>query len=109
MEEDIKTLQQEFDQKGMTVSEFEEWAEKLVERHNKIVDLCNNPDINSIIEELGIQYNHLIPLILVMMIFGSTNYSKKVTKEEVMTKYSYMKDLKHIIEAGKEISKEDVS
>lgn len=109
MEEDIKTLQKEFDQKGMTASEFEEWSEKLVERHNRIVDLCNNSDLSSIIEELGISYNYLTPLILVMLLFGSTNYSKKVTKEEVMTKYDYMKDINSIIKTEEEISKENAS
>lgn len=50
--------------------------------------------------------NHFTPLMIVMMIFGSPNYSKKITKEEVMKKYAYMKDPKYLSEMNEKFIKE---
>lgn len=108
MEEKDKadTFPDGFELKEMTDEEFEKWAEKTVERHNRIVDLCEVSDFNTLEAEMGGLENHFTPLMIVMMIFGSPNYSKKITKEEVMKKYAYMKDPKYLSEMNEKFIKE---
>lgn len=95
--------------KGMTDEEFEKWTEKVVEKNNKLIDLWNASDFDSFTTELGIQDNCFMPLILIMMAFGSPNFLKKVTKEEIMSEYAYMKDINSIIKTEEAISKENAS
>lgn len=87
-----------FELKGMTDDEFDKWSEKVTERHNRIVELCETGDFNSLTAEMGGLDNHFTPLMIVMMLFGSPSFSKKVTKEETMVKYAYMKDPKYLSE-----------
>lgn len=105
----ILNMTKELKLKGMTDEEFEKWAEKVVEKNNKLIDLWNAYDFDSFTAELGIQDNCFMPLILIMMAFGNSNFLKKVTKEEVMSEYAYMKDINSIIKTEEEISKENVS
>lgn len=102
----VYTFPEGFELKGMTDEEFEKWAEKVAERHNRIVELCEVSDFNTLTAEMGGLDNHFTPLMIVMMLFGSQNYSKKVTKEEVMAKYAYMKDPKYLSEMNDKFIKE---
>lgn len=87
-----------FELKGMTDEEFEKWAEKVAERHNRIVELLEASDFNALTAEMCGLNNHFTPLLILMMLFGSPSYSKKVTKDEVMVEYAYMKDPKYLSE-----------
>ncbi len=98
MEEKDKvfTFPDGFEIKGMTDEEFEQWAEKVAEKHNRIVELCEAYDFNSLTAEFGGLNNNFTPLMILMMLFGGPNYSKRVTKEEIMSKHAYMKDPKYL-------------
>lgn len=95
-----------FKLKEMTDEEFEEWAEKVSERHNRIVELCEVSDFNTIIAEMGGLNSSFTPLLIVMMLFGTPNYSKRVTKEDIMIEYSYMKNPNYLIKMNENFIKE---
>lgn len=101
----IQTSPKEFNLKGMTDEEFEKWAEKIVEKNNRLIDLWNASDFDSFTAELGIQDNCFMPLILIMMAFGNPNFLKKVTKEEIMSEYAYRKNPDNLAETIKDIIK----
>ena len=102
----IFTFPDGFELKGMSDEEFEKWAEKVAERHNRIVELCEASDFNALTAEMGGLNNHFTPLLILMMLFGSPSYSKRVTKEEVMVEYAYMKDPKYLSEMNDKFIKE---
>lgn len=75
----------------MTDEEFEQCAEKFTEIHNSFVDSYQSGDPNIFISKIGGFAHELTPLILIRLLFGD-NDIKKITKEEFMDKYYYLKD-----------------
>lgn len=75
----------------MTDEEFDQCAEKFTEIHNSFVDSYQSRDPNIFISKIGGFAHELTPLILVRLLFGD-NDIKKITKEEFMNKYYYLKD-----------------
>lgn len=77
--------------KEMTDEEFEQCAEKFTEIHNSFVDSYQSRDPNIFISKILGFAHELTPLILIRLLFGD-NDVKKITKEEFIDKYYYLKD-----------------
>ena len=77
--------------KEMTDEEFEQWAENHANVYNSFVKSYKAQDPNSFVSETGNSAFELMPLILVKLIFSGEEI-REVTKEEVLKKYSYLRD-----------------
>lgn len=80
-----------FSLKRMTDEEFEQCAEEFTEIYNIFVDSYQSGDPNIFMSKMGRLGCQLAPLILIRLLFGD-NDIKKITKEEFMDKYYYLKD-----------------
>lgn len=80
-----------FSLKRMTDEEFEQCAEEFTEIYNIFVDSYQSGDPNIFMSKMGRLGYQLAPLILIKLLFGD-NDLKKITKEEFMDKYYYLKD-----------------
>lgn len=93
--------------KEMSEEEFDKWAEIATERHNKIADLYETGDTNTLMAEIAGLGQYITPLILVTFLFGSPSTSiRRVTKEEIKQQYSYMQNSQLLEEMKEQILKE---
>lgn len=88
----------------MTDEEFDKWAENHVKTYNSFVKSYKSGDPNSFVSETGNSAFELMPLILVKLIFSGEEI-REVTKEEVLKKYSYLRDANHLSELEEHANK----
>lgn len=88
----------------MTDEEFDQWAENHVKTYNSFVKSYKSGDPNSFVSETGNSAFELMPLILVKLIFSGEEI-REVTKEEVLKKYSYLRDKNHLSELEEHANK----
>lgn len=75
----------------ITDEEFDQWAENHAKTYNSFVKSYKSGDPHSFVSEMGNSAFELMPLILVKLIFSGEEI-REVTKEEVLKKYSYLRD-----------------
>lgn len=93
--------------KEMSEEEFDKWAEIAVERNNKIADLYETGDTNTLMAEMAGFGEYLTPFILITFLFSSPSKSiRRVTKEEIKQQYSYMQNPQLLEEMKEQILKE---
>lgn len=93
--------------KGMSEEEFDKWAETATERHNKIADLCETGDTNTLMAEMAGLGEYMTPFILITFLFGSPSKAiKRVTKEDIKRQYNYMQNPQLLEEMKEQILKE---
>lgn len=93
-----------FSFKEMTDEEFEQWAENYAKVYNSFVKSYKAKDPNLFVSETGSLAFELMPLILVKMIFSNEEI-REVTKEEVLEKYSCLRDEKFLSELEEHANK----
>ena len=77
--------------KEMTDEEFEQWAENHAKTYNSFVKSYKSGDPHSFVSETGSLAFELMPLIFIKMVFCNEEI-REITKEEVLEKYSYLRD-----------------
>ena len=77
--------------KEMTDEEFEQWAENHAKTYNSFVKSYKAQDPNLFVSETGSLAFELMPLIFIKMVFSNEEI-REITKEEVLEKYSYLRD-----------------
>lgn len=87
----------------MTDEEFDQWAENHVKTYNSFVKSYKSGDPNSFVSETGNSAFELMPLILVKIFSGEE--IREVTKEEVLKKYSYLRDTNYLSELEEHANK----
>lgn len=102
--EEKKLLFEGFPFKEMTDEEFDQWAENHVKTYNSFVKSYKSGDPNLFVSETGNSAFELMPLILVKLIFSGEEI-REVTKEEVLKKYSYLRDTKYLSELEEHANK----
>lgn len=76
---------------SMTNEEFEQWAENHAKTYNSFVKSYKVQDPNLFVSETGSLAFELMPLIFIKMVFCNEEI-REITKEEVLEKYSYLRD-----------------
>jgi hypothetical protein len=75
----------------MTDEEFEQWAENHAKTYNSFVKSYKGQDPKLFVSETGNLAFELMPLIFIKMVFCNEEI-REITKEEVLEKYSYLRD-----------------
>lgn len=103
--EEKKLLFEGFPFKEMTDKEFDQWAENHVNTYNSFVKAYKSGDPRLSISEIGGDLAfEVMSLILIRFIFSGEEI-REVTKEEVLEKYSYLRDKKYLSELEKYANK----
>lgn len=77
--------------KEMTDEEFEQWAENHAKTYNSFVKSYKSGDPHSFVSETGSLAFDIMPFIIVKMVFCDEEI-REITKEEVLEKYSCLRD-----------------
>lgn len=89
---------------SMTDEEFEQWAENHANAYNSFVKSYKAQDPNLFVSETGSLAFELMPLIFIKMVFCNEEI-REITKEEVLEKYSYLRDANLLSELEEQIKR----